>query len=125
MVKLLVVDDEIEICDFVKSFFKERNFEVVTAYNGEEALALVEVQNPDIIILDIRMPVMDGMQTLKEIHKRNKDCKVLMVTAVNDSAKMEEAKLYGAIGYITKPLSLEQLEKSVFMIAEGIEKNAA
>jgi len=120
MIKIVVVDDEVEICDFVKNFFKERNFEVFTAYNGEEALNLIEAENPEIILLDVKMPVMDGIEVLKEIRKRNKPGKVIMVTAVEDSEKAEEAKSHGAAGYITKPLSLEQLEHSVLSMSDNM-----
>jgi len=124
MIKLMIVDDEVEICDFVKNFFKERNFEVFTAYNGKEALDIIEAQNPDIVLLDIRMPVMDGMQMLKELHRRSKNSKVIMVTAAESPEKEEEARSYGAIEYIAKPLSLERLERSVFEVAEKIEESS-
>ncbi len=124
MIKLMIVDDEVEICDFVKNFFKERNFEVFTAHNGEEALDIIEAQNPDIVLLDIRMPVMDGMQMLKELHRRSKNSKVIMVTAMESPEKESEARSYGAVEYIAKPLSLERLEQSVFEVAEGIETSS-
>ncbi|HNX91378.1 MAG TPA: response regulator [Candidatus Omnitrophota bacterium] len=120
MVKLMVVDDEIEICDFVKIFFQERNFEVFAAYNGKEALALIETRSPDIILLDLKMPVMDGMQTLKALQNLKRHNKVIMVTAVEDSEKIEEAKKFGAVEYITKPLQLEQLENTVLSLAVNI-----
>lgn len=120
MLRLLIIDDEIDICNFVKSFFKERKFEVLTAYDGEAALEIVRKKNPDIALLDIRMPVMDGMETLKEIRKFNKHMKVIIVTAVDDTEKAEEAKNYGATEYITKPLLLEQLERVVFSAAKQV-----
>lgn len=121
MLRLLVVDDEIDICDFVKNFFKERNFEVLVAVDGQEALDIVKSKKPEIVLLDLRMPGMDGMDTLKEIKKMDKSTKVIIVTAVEDSEKAEEAKHHGAIEYITKPLLLEQLERTVFMVAEQIK----
>lgn len=121
MIRLLVVDDEVDICDFVKNFFKERDFEVFVAYNGKEALGLIDSVNPHIILLDLKMPVMGGMETLKEINKRKPDAKVIIVTAVEDVEKAEEAKQHNAVEYITKPLVLEQLERSVMTIAEQIK----
>ncbi len=120
MLRLLLVDDEIDVCDFMKKFFKERSFEVFVAYNGQEAMELVELKKPQIIILDIRMPVMDGMAVLKELHKANSDSKVIIVTAIEDPSRAEEAMRFGAVDYITKPLLLEQLEKTVFAIADQI-----
>lgn len=121
MLKLLVVDDEIDICDFVKNFFKERNFEVLTAYNGKEALSIIESEGPDIILLDLRMSVMDGMGVLKALKKKNIDKKVIIITALEDSTKAEEAKRYGVVDYIIKPLLLEQLERTVLTAAEQIK----
>jgi two-component system response regulator (stage 0 sporulation protein F) len=120
MIKLLVVDDEVDICDFVKNFFKERKFEVFVAYNGKDALSIVEAREPDIILLDMKMPEMDGLETLRGIKRLNKETKVIMVTAVEDEDKIEAAKDLGAIEYIKKPLLLEQLERSVLMIAEQL-----
>ena len=56
MVKILIVDDERDVCDFVKNFFEERGFEVLTASNGKEALPIAEKEEPLIVLLDIRMP---------------------------------------------------------------------
>jgi DNA-binding response OmpR family regulator len=120
MLRLLVVDDEIDVCDFVRSFFKERNFEVFVAYNGQEALTLVATRNPHIIILDLRMPVMDGMAMMKELHKAGSEAKVIMVTAVEDAEREAEARKYGVVEYLNKPIILEQLERTVFMLAEKI-----
>jgi len=119
MLKLLVVDDERDICDFVKSFFEERDFEVIMAYDGREALKKTEEEDPDIILLDIRMPVMDGMEALRELQGKNK--KIIMITAIEDEEKAKEAKTCGAAEYITKPLMLEQLERTVLTVAEQIK----
>lgn len=120
MLKILVVDDEAEICDFVKNFFKDRQFEVFTAYNGEEALDIVDIKDPDIILLDMKMPGMDGIAVLKELRRRENDVKVIMVTAISDTDKVEEAKKCGVVDYITKPLSLERLETTVVQLAKSI-----
>jgi len=120
MLKLMVVDDEIDICDFVKSFFKERNFEVLVAYDGEDALRKWESSEPDIILLDIMMPGMDGVETLTKLRHSGSDATVIMVTAVEDLAKVKEARALGALEYITKPLLLEQLERTVLNAAERI-----
>ena len=121
MLKLLIVDDEVDTCDFVKKFFQERDFDVLVAYDGKEALGMIDDKRPDIVLLDIRMPVMDGMTALKEIRKTNKDLKIIMITAVEDAEKAEEAKHHGVVEYITKPLLLEQLERTVFAVAEQIK----
>ena len=113
MKRLLIVDDEVEICDFLKSFFEERKFEVRTASTGEEAIEQVDKLKPQIVLLDIHMPGMDGMNVLKQIKEKHAGIKVIMVTALETRDKIEEAMRLGADNYITKPLSLEYLEKDV------------
>ena len=121
MMRILIVDDEVDICDFVKNFFRERNFDVEVAYSGKEAVKHVKARKPHIILLDIKMPEMDGLETLKAIRKIDDKIKVIMVTAVEDMEMAEETKKHGASEYITKPLLLEQLERTVFTIAEQIK----
>ena len=111
--KLFVVDDESEICEFLKSFFEERNYEVEVAYSGEEAIQMIEKIKPHIVLLDVQMPGLDGLETLKWIKHKYPEIKVIMVTAIETHDKIERALRYGADNYITKPLSLEYLEKDV------------
>ena len=111
--KLLIVDDEPEICDFLKSFFEERNYEVNTATSGEEALKEVEQFKPTVVLLDIKMPGMDGVKALEAIKAKHARTKVIMVTALETRDKIEECLRLGADNYITKPLSLEYLENDV------------
>jgi len=113
MTKMLVVDDEIEICDFLKTFFEERNYKVFTAMTGESAIRLVDQENPAIVLLDIKMPGIDGIEVLKRIKTFHPEIKVIMVTAIETRDKIDEANRLGADNYITKPLSLEYLETDV------------
>ena len=113
MNKLLIVDDEIEICEFLKSFFEDRDFKVAIASNGTQALEQVAHFHPKVVLLDIQMPGMDGLQILEKIKERHPKVKVIMVTAVETQEKIEKAMRLGADNYITKPLSLEYLEKDV------------
>ena len=113
MKKLLIVDDESEICEFLKLFFEERGFKARTALSGLEAMEAVDKEPPHVVLLDINMPVMDGMTTLKKIKEKHPQVKVIMVTALETRDKIEEAMRAGADNYITKPLSLEYLEKDV------------
>lgn len=113
MVRLLVVDDEPEICDFLKSFFEDREFEVQSALSGEQALTAVERFLPQVVLLDIMMGMVDGISVLRQIKAKNPKTKVIMVTALETTEKIEEAMRAGADNYITKPLSLEYLENDV------------
>ena len=113
MIKLLVVDDEPEICEFLKAFFSDRDFEVETAFSGESALEKVESFHPHVILLDIKMGKMDGITVLRQVKEKRPQTKVIMVTALETTDKIEEAMRSGADNYITKPLSLEYLEHDV------------
>lgn len=116
MRKLLIVDDEHDICDFVTNFFRERGFLVFAALNGEEAISITKKERPDIVLLDIKMEGMDGIAVLKHLKGFDKNLKIIMVTALEDRDKMDEACKLGACDYITKPLVLDYLE-------EAVEKN--
>ena len=104
MVRILVVDDEADVCDFTKSFFEGRGFEVFTAQDGHDAIARLTKVKPDLILLDVRMKSMDGIATLKHIKEISPNTIVIMVTAVDEADKIEEAKKLGARDYVTKPL---------------------
>ena len=113
MTRLLVVDDEPEICDFLKSFFEDRDFEVQTAPSGEEALRQVDSFRPQVMLLDIKMGGIDGLTVLRKVKEKHPRTKVIMVTALETTDKIEEAMRLGADNYITKPLSLDYLENDV------------
>ena len=121
MVKLLVVDDEKDVCDFTENFFKDRGFSVSCAYNGIDAISLLEKEHPEIILLDVKMEGMDGITALKQIRQIAPSTIVIMITAVDDIEKISQAKILGARDYVTKPLVLEELEKKVLSIAVEVE----
>ena len=113
MAKILIVDDEIEICEVLSEFLTMRDFEVETALRGEVALEKIEADPPDLVLLDIRMPGMDGLQVLKAAKALYPDLGVIMVTAVHDEALAREAMKAGAYDYITKPVDINYLATSV------------
>lgn len=115
MPKLLVVDDDIEVREFIVTFFRKRNIEVISATNGREAVLKVETETPTLVLLDIKMPDMDGIEALKVIKERFIDTKVIMVTGQNpeDENAFEQCRKFGAMDYIHKPLELAELEKKV------------
>ncbi|MDD3905369.1 MAG: response regulator [Candidatus Omnitrophica bacterium] len=113
MKKILVVDDEHDICDFLQSFFQERGYAVRFATSGDSALAMVKEERPDLMLLDVKMQGMDGIAVLKHVKDIDKQIKVVMVTALEDQDRIDEACRLGASEYITKPLVLENLERAV------------
>ena len=113
--RLLVVDDETEICNFVKMFFEQRGLKVLQAANAEEAVAGATAFQPHIVLLDVMMKNSeDGLATLPRIREAVPTARVLMTTGVDDEISIVRAKSLGAVDYITKPLVLEDLEATVF-----------
>ena len=113
MPKLLIVDDESDIREFAKNFFKKRRIDVFTASGGKDALSLISSQSPDLVLLDVRMEEMTGIEVLRSIRQTNSLVKVIMVTGVEEEETIRAAESLGVIGYIHKPLILEELEKIV------------
>ena len=113
MSKLLIVDDEIDIREFAKSYFKKRNIECLTASGGKEAIDIIQQEKPDLVLLDVRMEEITGIEVLRELNQKNIKARVIMVTGVEDPDTINEAKSLGAIAYIHKPLILDELEKVV------------
>lgn len=114
MVKLLVIDDDLTICDFLMSFFTQRGYKVFVANDGKQAVFIVKEKHPDIVLLDIKMPGPSGIEVLQKIKGIDKNSRIIMMSAVTEGIVIDLAMKYGAVGYITKPFSLEQLEKEVF-----------
>lgn len=111
MRKILIVDDEPNIVMSLEYTFKKNNFEVFIARDGQEALDILNNQLPDIIILDVMMPMVDGYSTLEQIKQepRLENCKVIFLSAKNKETDIEKGLSLGANLYITKPFSLKKL----------------
>ena len=113
MPKLLIVDAELDIREFAKSFFKKRNIQVFTASGGNEALRIIDAEKPVLVLLDIRMEEMTGIEVLRQLRGQKNPIKVVMVSGVEEEETVNEAFTLGAKAYIHKPLVLEELEKVV------------
>ena len=119
MPKLLIVDDEIDVREFAKNFFKKRQIEVWTASGGATALEIIEREKPDLVLLDVRMEEMTGIEVLRKLKSQNLKVKIIMVSGVEDEETVNEAKQHGVLGFIHKPLILEELEKVVMRELKG------
>ncbi len=115
MQRILVVDDEIEQCNVLKKFLSLKGYEVDTATNGSAAIDKVKQVRPHIVLLDIRMPEMDGIEVLQEIKKADPAVGVIMVTGVTDHEEAKKTLELGAYDYITKPVDFDYLE-TVLMV---------
>lgn len=115
MNKILIVDDEPNIVMSLEYTFKKNNFQVFIARDGEEALEILKTEVPNIIILDIMMPKVDGYATLEQIKKDEKlnHTKVIFLSAKNKESDIEKGMLLGADAYISKPFSIKKLVEQV------------
>ena len=105
--KILIIDDEEMILSMMEKCLSDK-FLVYTADSAKRALELLSA-TPDIILLDINMPEMDGLEALREIKKIDPGASVVMVSALGQEARMKEAIIYGAKGFIVKPFKEEML----------------
>ena len=106
--KILVVDDEKPISDIIKFNLEKEGYEVVTAYDGEEALEKVESENPDLIILDLMLPKIDGLEVAKRVRAKH-TMPIIMVTAKDSELDKVLGLELGADDYVTKPFSNREL----------------
>jgi DNA-binding response OmpR family regulator len=115
MRKILIVDDEPNIVMSLEYTFKKNNFEVFIARDGQEALEILQNQLPDVIILDVMMPLVDGFETLEQIKKNEKlqHCKVMFLSAKNKESDIEKGIALGADAYLTKPFSIKKVVEQV------------
>ncbi len=123
--KILMVDDEVDIVDIVKIYLVEQGYEVICAYNGEEALKLVEEEKPDLIILDVLMPGVDGFEVCR-ILKQKKETMfipVIFLTAKDELSDKWSGLFMGAFGYITKPFDEKGLLHKIEEIFEQSQNN--
>jgi CheY-like chemotaxis protein len=112
--KILVVDDEADLVSTVQYRLRWYHYEVITAANGKEGLEKATNEKPDLILLDIRMPVMDGYEMLERLKNRPdlKDIPVIMFTAYSDARDIAKAIDFGIVDYVTKPFDfIELMEK--------------
>jgi len=114
MPRVLIVDDEPDFVELLREFLTAKGYEVAAASNGEEALRKVKEDRPHLVLLDVRMPRMSGLEVLKQLREIDHEVGVIMVTAVNEEVTGREALKLGAFDYITKPLDLKYLERSLW-----------
>ncbi len=111
---ILVVDDEEPIRKLLLDFFGRKGYRMLGAKNGEEALHQVRTEKPFVILLDVKMPGMDGILTLKKIREIDPEVGVVMTTSVQDEEIAREATALGAYHYVLKPFDLKYLELVVY-----------
>ncbi|MDY6792262.1 MAG: sigma-54 dependent transcriptional regulator [Thermodesulfobacteriota bacterium] len=110
---VLIVDDEPSILQSLGGLLSDEGFEVITASNGYEALKIIDSQSPDLVLLDIWMPGIDGIETLKEIKKGNPYIQVIIITGHGNIETAVKATKLGAFDLIEKPLSIDKVIVSI------------
>ena len=110
---ILVADDDTDIRDVLKDTLNSLGARIITAANGQECLDRVEVDAPDLILLDIEMPIKNGLQVLQELRQHGRDTTVIMITAYGTVERAVQAMKQGAYDFITKPFDLDHIVATV------------
>lgn len=112
--KILLVDDDVQFLEATEYMLKYENYEVITAKNGEEAIKKYSESRPDIVLMDLKMPIMNGYDAFFKIKKDNPDAKIVFTSsyAINNE-EFENAESSGLFGLLTKPFDLNELNSII------------
>lgn len=107
--RILIVDDEENMLKMLKTFFEEKEYKCFTANSGKEAIEIIESNQIDLVITDMKMPEMDGLELLRIIKEKHNDISAVIMTGFAEEYTTTEALNLGADGYITKPFRNKEL----------------
>ncbi len=113
MDKILIVDDDKDMRDILSNLISSDGYKAITASNGKKALIKTRAQSPDVVLLDVRLPEIDGLKVLEEIKKMDKNIPIIMLTAYEDVKSAVQAMKSGAFDYITKPFDNEEMALNI------------
>jgi CheY-like chemotaxis protein len=116
MQKILIADDAVFMRTVIKDMLATENYNLIEAENGEEALEKIESEKPDIVLLDIIMPKIDGIAVLQKIGAHTK---VIVISAVGQEKMIEEAKRLGALDYIMKPIDITKDKEKILLVIKN------
>ena len=111
--RILIIDDEPEICNMVTEFLIDSGYAASYALNGPEGLSLIEKNPPSLVLLDVGLPGMGGVEVMREIHEKLPSLPVIILTGYKDTDTVTKLAEYGAWEYLTKPINLETLLNQV------------
>lgn len=117
-IQLLLAEDEPSLAQIIKESLETRNFNVIVASNGVEALKIYETKKPEVLVLDVMMPKKDGFTVAKEIRKTNTEIPILFLTAKSQTKDVVEGFENGGNDYLKKPFSMEELIVRVYALLE-------
>ena len=113
-IRILLVDDDIQFLEATEYMLKYENYDVITAKNGEEAIKKFNASYPDIVLMDLKMPVMNGYDAFFRIKKDNPDAKIIFTSAYAiNNEEFENAEKSGLFGLLTKPFDLNELNNMI------------
>ncbi|GGG25099.1 response regulator [Paenibacillus abyssi] len=121
--KVLIVDDQNGIRVLLVEVFSSEGYHTFQASNGKLALEIVTKEPPDLVLLDMKIPGMDGLEILKHIKAINREIKVIMMTAYGELDMIKEATDLGALMHFTKPFDIDEMRVAVNMQLRGGESN--
>lgn len=124
MYKLLIVDDEKQTREGIKRLLSWQDYGIAIcgeATNGQEALEIIEEEHPDIILLDIQMPVMNGLELAKRLHQGYPECKFIVLSGYDDFELVRQAMKCGAVDYLLKPSGKEEIIRTIEEIIDSLE----
>jgi len=116
--RILIVDDKASICQVLSDILQTENYETITASSGEEGLAAYTEESPDLVLTDLKMTGISGVDLIKEIRKRDTTVPIILLTAFGSISSAVEAMKAGADDYLTKPLNYDLLKLKIFKILE-------
>jgi two-component system, OmpR family, response regulator len=111
--RVLLVDDEVAFANNIAKLISKRGYEVIAVYNGESAIRAIEENEFDVIVLDLKMPGLDGLATLKQIKKRQPNVEVIILTGHGSMDSGIDGIQLGAFDFIMKPVRFEDLHESI------------
>ena len=120
--KILVVDDDVNICELLRLYLEKDGFDVVVANDGEDALKSAQVHNPDLILLDIMLPALDGWQVCREIRKTS-NVPIIMLTAKGETFDKVLGLELGADDYVTKPFETKEVVARIKAVLRRSSEN--
>lgn len=123
MGKILVADDDRNIAELLRLYLEKENYSVVTASDGEEAIIKFGTENPDLVLLDIMMPKLDGWQVCREIRKKS-DCPIIMITAKGETFDKVLGLELGADDYVVKPFDAKEIVARIKAVLRRTGKNS-
>jgi two-component system response regulator (stage 0 sporulation protein F) len=112
-VKILIVDDQFGIRILLNEVFQKEGYNTFQAANGFQALEIVDKHSPDLVLLDMKIPGMDGIEILKRMKAVDQDIQVIIMTAYGELDMIQEAKELGAITHFAKPFDIDEIREAV------------